>query len=185
VPGYWHWGGHEYTRYSGHWSLRRDAAYYYRPRWVVTGGHWGYHVDRWDTVPRREWYVTRRSYRVSWTREHGGVRPPHVSFRVDVHAGHDGRGDVHAGHGDVHADHDGRGDVHSGHDQGRGDQGRGDQGRGDQGRGDQGRGDQGRGDQGRGSGQGQGRGDQGSHSSGQPATRVAPPNKGATRNEHR
>ena len=38
VPGYWRWSGREYVWSHGHWSLRRDAGYYYSPRWERVNG---------------------------------------------------------------------------------------------------------------------------------------------------
>ena len=44
APGYWRWSGREYVWVSGHWTTRRDAGFYYRPRWENVKGQWTYRL---------------------------------------------------------------------------------------------------------------------------------------------
>jgi hypothetical protein len=48
VSGFWRWSGREYTWMYGHWSPRREVAYYYRPRWEYTHGRWENRMERLD-----------------------------------------------------------------------------------------------------------------------------------------
>jgi hypothetical protein len=98
APGYWRWGGREYVWMGGHWSHNSHASYYYRPRWESSGGRWGYRVDRWDRVPRTEWYHDRWDYRARGDFDRRG--------HAFDHRGHDvKRRDEHRGHGDDHRGH--------------------------------------------------------------------------------
>ncbi|MFT3775482.1 MAG: hypothetical protein QM820_59805 [Minicystis sp.] len=115
VPGYWRYSGREYVWMHGHWSLRRDAGYYYRPRWVNVNGRWEGRVVRWDD---------RRIE--AWERRHpAGQRQADRGDRRNDgrdHAGHDrgehGRGegrDHQASRPRVDADPRGHADRPAGH----------------------------------------------------------------------
>lgn len=46
-PGYWHWGGREYSWRPGAWTLGREHYAWANGRWDARGGRWWWHPGHW------------------------------------------------------------------------------------------------------------------------------------------